>query len=377
MPPHTPRPTRAITDLRAIRHNVAVLRRRLAPGVQVCLVVKANAYGHGAVEVARTAIDAGVERLMVATVSEGVELRAAGLTDTPVFVHAPWTTPELELAFQHELELVVGSHEAARTLSVEATGDGRIARVHVEIDTGMGRGGLAPETAIPATVDIAALHGLEIAGMMTHFPSADVPDDAFTRDQISLFRMLVAGLREAGVDPGLVHAANSPATLHYPDAQFDMVRLGLLAYGIRPQPEFCPEVDLRPALTFESAIAHLQRHPTGRPLSYGRTYAVPEETVIATVPAGYADGVPWAASNNGLHVLVRKQRVPVVGRICMDELLIDVGDIDGVQVGDRVTLIGAQGRKRITVEDWAAAASTSPYEIPTRITARVPRDYTR
>ncbi len=370
------RPTRTSTDLRALRHNLAQLRARLADRTAVALVVKADAYGHGAVEVARTAVECDVTRFVVATVTEGAELREAGITQD-IILHTPCTEPELDRALQLELHLVLGSVDAARTLSVWATGYGRIARVHVEVDTGMGRGGLAPDYAIPAIADIAQMESLELVGVMTHFPSADVADDAFTHDQISLFSTIVDGVRAKGVDPGIVHAANSLATVNYPAAQFDMVRAGLLAYGIRPGPGFGADLDLHPVLTFDSEIAHLARHPAGKPLSYGRTYVLPEETVIATVPAGYGDGVPWSASNRGAEVLVRKQRVPVVGQICMDQLLIDVGDVEDVKVGDRVTLIGAQGRRRVTVEDWAAAAGTSPYEIPCRIPPRVPRAYQR
>lgn len=373
---HDPRPTRAITDLAALRHNLALLRGRVPDTTALSLVVKANAYGHGAVEVARIAVECGVDRFVVATVGEGVELRTAGITGD-ILLHTPWTEPELDEALQHELQLVLGSREGARTLSVWATGYGRIAQVHVAVDTGMGRFGLPPDYAIPSIADIAALDGIELVGLMTHFPSGDMVDDAFTRDQISLFTTIVEGVRAKGLAPGVVHAANSPATIHYPEAHFDMVRVGLLAYGIRPTPGFAPDLDLRPVLAFESEIAHLQRHPAGKPLSYGRTYVLPEETVIATLPVGYGDGVPWSASNNGMEVLVRKQRVPIVGQICMDELLIDVGDVEDVKVGDRVTLIGAQGRRRITVEEWAAAAGAIPYEIPCRISARVPRDFTR
>lgn len=376
MAPRNPRPTRATTDLQALRHNLAQLRGVLSPGAALALVVKANAYGHGAVEVTRTALDAGVRRFFVAVLSEGIELRQAGV-DAEIVVYAPFTEPEIDLLLQHDLQLVVGSLEMARTLSVWATGFGRPARVHVEIDTGMGRSGLPPENAIPSIRDIARMEGIELAGCCTHFPAANLPDDQFTRDQLSLFRTITAGLRAQGVDPGLLHAANSPATINYPEAHLDFVRVGLLAYGLRLPEPFHTDLDLRPVLTWDTEIALLNRQPAGKPLSYNRTYVVPEETLIATLPVGYADGVPWAASNNGIEVLVRNQRVPIVGEVCMDMILADVGDVPDVKVGDRVTLIGRQGRKRVTAEEWARWGKTSVYEIPCRISPRVARDYVR
>ena len=371
-----PRPTRAVTDLRALRHNLAQLRDVLGAQPDLALVVKANAYGHGAVEVARTALDCGVHRFVVAVLSEAVELRAAGI-DAEIIMHAPWTEPELDLLLQHDVQLVVGSLDAARTLAVWATGYGTSARIHVEVDTGMGRGGVQPDYAVPTIVDIAALGGLALTGVCTHFPSAHLPDDPFTLDQITLFTTIVDALRAQGVDPGIVHAANSPATVNYPVAHLDMVRVGLLAYGITLGPPFHHELDLHPVLSLETEIAHVQRLPAGKPLSYNRTYVLPEETLIATLPVGYADGLPWSASNKGVEVLVRNQLVPVVGEICMDMLLVDVGDVQDVKEGDRVTLIGAQGRKRVTVEQWADAAGTSRYEIPCRIAPRVVREYKR
>jgi alanine racemase len=357
-------------DLDAIQHNVRALRAVLVPPAQLMVVVKANAYGHGAVEVARAAASAGAWGFGVATIDEGEELRRAGLREPAVVLDL--TTPE-EAGRIVELDLAaaVADLDAARALSAAAASSGRTARLHLKVDTGMGRAGCTPREAPSLARAIADLPGVALEGCYTHFPAADDPDLTPTLQQISAFSGVLASLREARIGGLVRHAANSAGTLALPEAHFDLVRCGIAAYGIAPAPHLASRVALRPAMRLCGRVVQVKRVPAGTTVGYGRDYRAPRETTIATVPVGYADGYPrlaWRAAA----VVLAGRRVPIAGRISMDQLSVDAGDVE-VRRGDGVELWGPA----LPVDEVAAAAQTIPWELLVRVAARVPRVFMR
>ena len=368
---HPGRPTWLEVDLEAIAHNV----RRVAfdivgPGTRVLAVLKADAYGHGATRVARTVLNNGASYLGVASVNEGTALRQAGIV-APIlilgFVPA-WQAREVVLndltATVFDLDVVGALSRAAREL-------GRTVRVHVKVDTGMGRLGLLPGQVTALVRELQPLPHLEVEGIFTHFSVADSDED-YTRWQLGRFRRVLDELAGAGFEFALVHAANSAAILSLPESHFSLVRLGLAMYGLAPSPQVPCPADFRPALTFKTQIAQVKALPDGSFVSYGNTYRIRGEQKIAVIPVGYADGFRRAPRHWG-HVLVRGQPAPIVGRVCMDQTMIDVTDIAGVRQGDEVVLIGQQGQQRITAEDVAERLGTINYEVVSEILARVPR----
>ncbi len=368
---HPGRPTWLEVDLEAIAHNV----RRVAsdivePSTQVLAVLKADAYGHGAARVARTVLNNGASYLGVASVNEGTALRQAGIT-APIlilgFVPA-WQAREVVL---HELTATLFDLDVAGALSRGAGELGRTVRVHVKVDTGMGRLGLLPHQVVALVRELRPLPGLQLEGIFTHFSVADT-DAEYTRWQIDRFRQTLDHLAGAGFQFPLVHAANSAAILTLPESHFSMVRLGLAMYGLHPSPQVpCPP-DFRPALAFKTQVAQVKSLPAGSFVSYGNTYRTSEEQKIAVIPVGYADGFRRAPRHWG-HVLVRGEPALIVGRVCMDQTMIDVTGIPGVRQGDEVVLIGQQGRRRITAEEVAERLGTINYEVVSEILARVPR----
>ncbi|HEV2283737.1 MAG TPA: alanine racemase [bacterium] len=356
-------------DLDAIQHNIRALRGILTAPARLMVVVKANAYGHGAVEVARAAASAGAWGFGVATVDEGEELRRAGVREPVVLLDL--TMPE-EAARTVALDLAAGvaDLDAARALSRAATSSGRAARVHLKVDTGMGRAGCAPADAPAAARAIAHLPGVALEGCYTHFPSADDPDLTATREQAAVFSNVLASLREAGVGGLLCHAANSAATLAVPEAHFDLVRCGIAVYGISPAPHLGARVPLRPVMRLRARLVQVKRVAAGTAVGYGREYRAGRETTIATVPLGYADGYPRLAWRSAA-VALAGRRVPIAGRISMDQLTVDAGDLV-VRTGDDVELWGPA----LPVEEVAAAAQTIAWELLVRVAPRVPRVYT-
>jgi alanine racemase len=363
------RPTMAQIDLQALSHNYSEVIRRI-DGRKVLAVVKARAYGHGAVPVARRVVELGAHMLGVALVEEGAELRAAGIT-APVLVMGPVVPDQAGAIVSLHLTPVVFTPRLATALSQEAVRAGGTVRVHVKVDTGMGRIGVAPEDALPFITAAAGLPGIEVEGLMTHFADADLRDKHFAAVQLDRFESLLRSLEETGVRIPLRHAANSAAVLEYARALLTMVRPGLMLYGYDPV-ERGSGADLRPVLSLVTRVALLKRVPAGTPISYGRTYVTRRESLIATIPVGYADGYSRALSNRG-EAIVRGRRVPVAGRVCMDMTMLDVTDVPGVAEGDEVVLIGSAGRERITAEDLAAWTGTIAYEVLCGISARVPR----
>ena len=365
----------AVVDLSAIAHNVRAIKA--FTGVDVIAVVKANGYGHGAVEAARAALAGGATRLAVARADEGIALRQAGIM-TPILVMA-YTPPEAaDAVIAAGLTVAVTEWDVAQALSRRASAAGRTAPVHVKVDTGMGRFGLLPEEVVPFVNQVAGLPGLDLEGMYTHFAVADETREdsrAYTRQQFALFTDVLRAVAGAGHHIRLRHCANSAAALFHPETSLDAVRPGIAIYGLRPNADVEPPVALRPALALKSRVARVRTLPAGASVSYGRTYVAARPTPVALVPVGYGDGYHRLLSNRGA-VLIRGQRAPIVGRVCMDQFVVDVSDIPGVQRDDEVTLIGAQGEGCITAEEVARWAETINYEVTTALLPRVKRVYT-
>ena len=360
-------------DLDQIDANLDALQGRAGAERELLLVVKADAYGHGALEVARSAAARGVRHFGVATLHEGIQLRVGGVTQN-VWVLSPLLTSEIPEAVAHHLEPTLPSLEFARELSAESLRAGRATRVHVEVDTGMGRTGIDPEEAAPFLSEVAALEGLRLGSVYTHFPDADARDPEFTRAQMERFRELLAELAAIGIRPPLTHAANSAALLRFPETHADLARPGLAAYG-----HFPPNANglgLKPAMQFKSRVVQLRRLPAGRSVSYGRKFVTQRPSLIGVVPVGYGHGYSWLCSNRGA-MLVGGKRAAVVGRVTMDLTMIDLTEHDGVQVGDEVVLFGSQGGAHLPVEEVAAWSETLSYEVLCTIGKRVTRIYLR
>jgi len=368
------RVTRAIVDLGAIAHNLRMIRRSVERRVKILGVVKSDAYGHGLVEVARVLAKEGVDMLGVGDVWEGSALRAAGITK-PILVLSVIPEALIPKAVDSELILTVASLGFAEQAASVASSKGRLVKVHCTIDTGMGRIGFQPDSAADQIAAIMRYSNLDIEGISTHFPRAGAERDQFTVSQIKVFKSIVKQLGDRGVPFELTHASNSAGLLNYPAAAFDMVRPGILLYGVAPTAALRGKLDLRPAMRFETMVLFVKSVPGGTPLSYDHTYATASATVIATLPVGYAHGFDLLLSN-AAEVIVNGHRAPVVGRVCMDQTLVDVGGIPGVAVGDKVTLIGRDGNQSISAEELAEKAHTIPYDIITRVGTMAHREYT-
>jgi alanine racemase len=365
----TTRPAWADVDLGAVAANVRLLVERAAPA-QLCAVVKAEGYGHGAVEVARTALDAGATWLAVAIPAEGVQLREAGI-DAPILVLAE--PSEWLDVVRLDLTPTAYSEHGIAELAAQARRSGKRVGVHLKVDTGMHRIGVPPGEAVARAKAIVAQPELELHAVWTHCPVADEPGNPFTTEQTARFGSVVEELRAAGIDPPLVHAANSAATLTQPALHLDLVRCGIAVYGLDPSPALAGVAPLHPALTLKASVTHVQVVPAGDAVSYGLRRPVPVDTVVATVPIGYADGVPRRLSDGGA-VLIGGVRRPIVGTITMDQLMVDCGT-DEVAVGDEVVLLGRQGDEEIPVAEWADRLGTIVYEITCGLSPRVPRVY--
>ncbi len=360
------RPTRVDVDLAAIRHNVEVLK---PPGAELMAVVKADAYGHGAVAVARAALDAGATWCGVALVEEGSELRTAGI-EAPILVLSEFPPGAESVALAHRLTPSLYSADGLQRLATAAQGP---VGVHVKIDTGMHRVGVWPGEDAVAYLGAVATAGLRIEGIWTHLAKSQ--DDAVTTaTQLTRYATVLEQAKEAGFTPTYRHAANSGAVLRHPEAVFDLVRPGIALYGLAPEPGVGADRDLRPALTWRSAVSFARRLPAGERVSYGHRYELAADAWVATVPVGYADGYPRAASP-GAEVLIRGRRCRVAGNVTMDQLIVDCGDL-AVASGDDVVLIGRQGDEEISAWELAERAGTIAYEVVTRISQRVPRTYT-
>lgn len=361
-------------DLGAVQDNVAELSR-LAHPAELLAVVKADAYGHGAVPIARAALAAGATWLGAALVEEGVVLREAGI-DAPILVLSEPAPDAASAVIAHDLTPVVYTTDGIDRLAkavVERGTDDPLS-VHLKIDTGMHRVGAPPEVAVALAQRVRQRTQLHLGGVCTHLAVADEVDDPYTGEQLARFGAVLEELDAAGLRPALVHAANSAGLLAFPAARFDLVRVGIAIYGIAPVPELADRARLRPALSLKARVSHVKTLPAGARVSYGLRYEMPRSGRVATVPIGYADGVPRNLAAVGGEVVVRGRRHPIAGTVTMDQLMVDVGD-DAVEVGDEVVLIGRQGTAEVTAQEWAERLGTIPYEIVCGIGPRAPRSY--
>jgi alanine racemase len=361
-------------DLDRFSRNLEAIRTLDGGSREMLLVVKADAYGHGAVEMARAAADAGVGFFAVATLHEGIQLRQAGVGQ-PVVVLSPLLPGEIPEAVAHELSPTVGDLEFAAALSAEAVRTGNAVRCHVEIDTGMGRTGLLVAEAPAFLESLVALPGLRLASLYTHFPDADGDSAEFSRTQVRTFLDLLARLESHGIRAPRVHAANSAGALNFPEARLDWLRVGLLAYGVRP-PHTPATPPVQPVMSLKSRIVQIRHMPQGASISYARTFVTQRPSRIGVVPVGYGHGYSWLLSNRGT-MLVGGVRVPIVGRVTMDLTMVDLEDVPEAAVGDEVVLFGEQSGATIPIEQVAAGSETLPYEIMCTIGKRVARIYVR
>ncbi|MEU9862651.1 alanine racemase [Streptomyces sp. NPDC047971] len=373
-----PRRARAEIDLGALRANVRTLRARVAPHVQVMAVVKADAYGHGAIRCARAALDAGADWLGTATPHEALALRAAGLTDVRILCWL-WTPgdPWAE-GIEAGLDMTVSGMWALDEVREAARATGKPARIQLKADTGLGRNGCQPADwpQLVGEALRAEKDGLvTITGLWSHLACADEPGHPSIASQLDVFRSMLDYAEKAGVEPEVRHLANSPATLTLPETHFDLVRPGIAMYGVSPSPEIGTPADfgLRPVMTLKASVALVKQVPGGHGVSYGHHYVTGHETTLGLVPVGYADGIPRHASGRG-PVLVEGKVRTVAGRVAMDQFVVDLGG-DEPAPGTEAVLFGPGERGEPTAQDWAEAADTIAYEIVTRIGARVPRVY--
>jgi len=368
-------------DLGAIGRNVRELKRVTSPCAEFMAVVKADAYGHGAVEVARTALAHGADRLGVARIAEAVQLRQAGL-DVPILIFGHTPPEQASELIRRNLTQTVYRRDTAEMLSEQGSADGKRLPVHLKIDTGMGRLGMlsfsadgAPTDVVESIASICKLPGLTVEGIFTHFAASDSADKSFSRLQFERFMELLDRLRSVGIEFQVRHCANSAGIIDLPETHLDLVRAGIAMYGLPPSDEVTLRgITLHPAMTLKSRIIHQKSVPAGFKVSYAMTYETPAPTSIATVSIGYADGLNRLLSSRG-HMLVRGRRAAIIGRVCMDLTMLDVGHIPEARAGDEVVIFGRQGKEMIHVDEIAALLHTINYEVVSTITRRVDRIY--
>ncbi len=364
------RPTICEINLSALRHNYRELKK-CAEGREVLAVVKANAYGHGAVNVARALASEGASCLGVATVEEGIELRKAGVLIPILCLGGAFGAQPSDL-LEHALTPVVFNEESIRRLEQAQLPDGVRLGVHLKVDTGMGRLGALPEEAERLLSLLKNSPTLELRGVMTHFARADEPDEIPTAQQFKKIRQVEEVISRLELQVPFLHVANSAALIDRKLEGTQMVRPGIALYGSYPHPRFREKIDLKPVMTWKTEVISLKKFPQGTPLSYGATFKTTRPSLIAVIAVGYADGYSRLLSNRG-EVLIHGKRAPVVGRVCMDLTLVDVTDLPEVNLGDEAVLLGEQGTERITAEELAEKTSTISYEIFCSVSARVPR----
>ncbi|MBC2693763.1 MAG: alanine racemase [Desulfobacteraceae bacterium] len=377
----------AEVDLKAIAHNIRELRRVTNPKARFMAVVKANAYGHGIIEVARQLLENGIEALGVANIEEGIQIRKDGIY-APVLIFGYTSPVHAKKLIEFDLTQTVFSCETSEKLSQAANAYGKKIKVHIKVDTGMGRLGLLPgrlrlskydkgtkDSSVSEVESISRLNMLELEGIYTHFATADKADRTYAKNQFEIFMDFLNRLRAAGLEIPVTHAANSAAIINMPETHLDMVRAGISIYGLYPSEEVDRSIiKLKPAMELKTKIIHLKKVPAGFKISYGTTYETEKPTTIATVSIGYADGLNRLLSSKG-RLLVCGQSAPIVGRICMDLTMLDVGEIQEVVMEEEVVVFGKQGNASITVDEIASTINTINYEVISTIMERVPRIY--
>lgn len=361
----------ADVDLEAVRHNIGELRRVAAPA-EVCAVVKADGYGHGAGPVARAALDAGASWLAVAHVAEAAALRADGI-DAAILLLSEPTEDQVHHAVRLGLHITAYTKELIARLGAAAEATGEVVPVHLKVDTGMHRVGARPSDAVGLASAIDEHPALELRAVWTHCAVADEPDDPFTAQQLERYDSVVDAIEAAGVRVPLRHAANSAAALVHPAARYDLVRCGIAVYGIPPAPALAGIADLRPVVRLATEVAFVQEVAAGERISYGLRHRFDRDTVVATLPIGYADGVFRRLGIEGQEVLIGGRRHPMVGVVTMDQVMVDVGPGAEVRAGDEAVLLGRQGDEEVTPDEWAQRAGTIAYEVVCALGARVER----
>lgn len=366
------RPTRAIIHTDYFRHNIKLVRSHVGSEKLICAAIKADAYGHGANELCSIAIEEGVSYFAVATVDEGVSLRKSNLTIQIILLTL--TSPEeFSEIVSSGIQPFVADREYIKGLNYEAKKQGRILDLHLHIDSGMGRIGCKPEQTVELAKLIDSLENVNLKGVSTHFACADSPSKPMTNDQIIKFKVAVEQIKNAGIDPGIVHASNSAAIAGYSESWLDMIRPGIILYGYYPGHEQERPLAVKPVMEFRTQVVFLKRVKAGQPLSYGATYITDRETVIATLPVGYGDGYNRLLSSKGI-ILINGKKYTVAGRVCMDQLVIDLGPDTNVDLYDEAILFGC-GPDVQTAEDLADMLDTISYEITCNVNKRVPRVY--
>ena len=366
-------PTYATVNLAALAHNLSCIKRYLSPGCEVMAVVKANAYGHGAVEIAQALARQDIGRLAVASLDEGIALRQAGLS-APIVVLGALFEEQVSDLVAHRLTPVVSDGRILPALAKAARSHPAPYPIHLKVETGMGRLGFSPEELFSLLENPILRSPLQVEGMMTHLADADGADSTSTERQLGAFRTILEQIRQRGLTLPLIHTANSAAIVRFPEAHFSLVRPGIMLYGYHTLPATVPASDLRPVLSLQTRIVQLRTIPRGGTVSYNGTFVAARPTRIAVLPIGYADGYSRRLSHCG-SVLIQGRRAPIVGLVCMDMIMVDVTDLAPVQVGEIVTLIGQQGQESIWADEVADWIGTIPYEVLCGIGARVPRLY--
>lgn len=364
-------PTHARISLSAFRHNLDVVRSYVGPDVQIMAVVKANAYGHGVIPIVSEAIAWGVSHFAVARIGEGLELRRAGVRQHILVFEVP-TPSQIPAAIENGLQLTVVDASSLSAIESAAARLKTAVEIHCKVDTGMGRLGFPVENAVEGVRLINNSKHLKLAGVYSHFATSDEQDSAFAEMQIDRFKKVIDGLRADRIEIPLVHMANSGAIISLPESHFDMVRPGIMLYGYHPRPDAVTSPPLVPVMSLHSRVSQLKCVQSGTSISYNRRYTTSGETHIATVPIGYADGYNRALTNKG-EAIISGHRFPVVGTVCMDHIMIDVGPEPLVEVGDEVILIGRNAEEQISAWDIGLRVGTIPYEVTCAISTRVQR----
>ncbi len=364
--------TYAEIDCTALRKNYAAIKRHVGPGVRIMGIVKANAYGHGFIEIARALVSYGVDYLGVGFLEEGILLRQHGIS-IPILVLGGVLGHQIREFLNNDLEITVSSNEIAQWIESDVSRENRSkARVHLKIDTGMERIGVRAENAPQFIEKVCLLPHVEVVGVYSHFATSEERDKTFAREQLRKFCGVLEATRKKGIEIPLPHMANSGAILDMPDSWFSMVRPGISLYGVYPSRETTESIPLEPVLSLKSNVVFIKDVPAGTGISYGLKYRTPEHTRIATIPVGYGDGYRRALSDTA-EVLIHDRRCRIVGAVCMDQIMVDVGPAADVHVGDEVTLLGKGTNDSISAWELAERHGSIPYEFLTGLTARVPR----
>jgi alanine racemase len=368
------RPVWVEVNLKNIEHNFKEIKKLLQDDIRVMACVKGNGYGHGAASIAKVALEAGATYLAVASADEAIELRNEGIS-SPVLVFGHTPKSLVDTVVEHDLTQTVFQDDMLLSLSESATKKGKTVNVHIKVDTGLGRIGIKNvEEALTFIKRAIKLPGIRVEGLYSQFATADELCSKYAEEQIKRWNMIINKCREEKLDIPLLHISNSAGIFQYSACGGNMVRMGVSMYGYYPYTEVKTKVNLRPALRFLSKITHLKKVPSGTKIGYGSTFETQRDSIIATVAVGYGDGYPRSLSNRG-ELLVHGVRVPTIGRVCMDQLMIDVTDVDGIRQGDEVELYGGYGENSISLEEFAQNIGTIPNEVLCWISKRVPRCY--